>query len=235
MGELMNKYSALILIVILAIIGGYVFLVPAEGPFEPVGRLAFVKLADPDMYPGHPHSEYLAELAQQKGSKCILVVHYGGSSNYRSYNESNGVTILELAYVEKKQYTPGINWSEVWEEGINGIPEDKWTYRSDGKNFTTLKEAEDYILSVAQGNGQEGPIPLLYHGTVRAGDPIINQGCGFPLYYQLVREHSGTLAAYAFVIRGIIFPYLNLPYRNYELQNSRQLQYYYTHGMISYK
>jgi hypothetical protein len=231
----MRKSPILIIIVVLlAIIGAYIIFVPSEGPFEPVGRLSFVKLANPDMYPGHPHSQYLAKIAQEKGSKCILVVHYGGSSNYRSYQEGN-VYILELAYVEKKQYTPGINWTEVWDEGINGIPKDKWTYRSDGKNFTTLAEAEAYILAVAQEHGQQGPIPLLYHGTVRSGDPLINQGCGFPLYYQLVREHCGIMAAYAFVIRGIIFPYLSLPYRNYEIQNARQLQYYYTHNMLNYE
>lgn len=231
------RRSLIILLVVVAvftIIGAYVFMVPAEGPFEPVGRLAFVKLANPDMYPGHQHSQLLAKIAQEKGSKCALVVHYGGSSNYRHYKEGN-VTILELAYVEKKQYTPGINWSEVWEEGINGVPDDKWTYKADGKNFSTYAEAEAYILDLAAENGQEGPIPLLYHGTVRSGDPVINQGCGFPLYYQIVRKHCGTLAAYAFVIRGIIFPYFNLPYRNYELQNAHELQYYYTHNMLNYE
>ena len=35
-------------------------------PFEPIGRLGFVKLANPDMYPGHPHSQLLAEYAKEK-------------------------------------------------------------------------------------------------------------------------------------------------------------------------
>ncbi|MGD9626279.1 MAG: hypothetical protein AB7U40_01655 [Methanobacteriales archaeon] len=61
-------------------------------------------MANPDMYPGHPHSRLLAEYARSHGSKCALIVHYGGSSNYRSYMEGD-ILILQLAYVEKKPYT----------------------------------------------------------------------------------------------------------------------------------
>lgn len=223
-----------IFLIIIVLLGGYVSYSSANGPYEPLGRLGFVKLANPDMYPGHVHSKLLAQYAEDRGSKCALVVHYGGSSNYRHYMEGD-VLILELAYVENKTYTPGINWTEVYEEGVYGIPSDKWTYRADGKSFETLDEALAYIQGLADKKGQQGPIPLVYHGTVRSGSPIINQGCGFPLYYQILRTKYGVLESYLYVLKGIIFPYLNLPYRNYELENAAKLQYYYTHNMLNYE
>ncbi|MBC7118020.1 MAG: hypothetical protein H5T38_03550 [Methanobacteriaceae archaeon] len=223
-----------IFIILVIIFVGYVHFTTANGEFEPLGRLAFVKLANPDMYPGHPHSRLLAEYARSHGSKCALVVHYGGSSNYRSYMEGD-ILILQLAYVEKKPYTPGINWSEVWEEGINGVPADKWTYRSDGIEFQTLDEALAYIRERARENGQDGPIPLVYHGTVREGDIVINQGCGFPLYYHIIRSQYGPLGAYYYVIKGFFYPYIYNPYRNFEIKNAEALQYYYTHNMLNYE
>lgn len=99
--------KAAIFIILVIIFVGYVHFTTANGEFEPLGRLAFVKLANPDMYPGHPHSRLLAEYARSHGSKCALVVHYGGSSNYRSYMEGD-ILILQLAYVEKKPYTTRI-------------------------------------------------------------------------------------------------------------------------------
>jgi len=84
-----------IFLVIIVLLGGYISYSSANGPFEPLGRLAFVKLANPDMYPDHVHSKLLAQYAEERGSKCALVVHYGGSSNYRHYMEGD-VLILQL-------------------------------------------------------------------------------------------------------------------------------------------
>ena len=53
-----------------------------------MGRLSFVKVENPDMFPGHPHSQLLANYAAERGSPCVLVVHFAGSSNYRSYEEN---------------------------------------------------------------------------------------------------------------------------------------------------
>jgi len=145
------------------------------------------------------------------------------------------ILILQLAYVEKKPYTTRINWSEVWDEGINGVPADKWTYRTDGIEFQTLDEALAYIMKRAKENGQEGPIPLVYHGTVRDGDIIINQGCGFPLYYHIIRSQYGPLEAYYYVVKGFFYPYIYNPYRSFEIKNAEALQYYYTHSMLDYE
>ncbi len=223
-----------IFITLIIIFVGYVHFTTGDGKFEPVGRLAFVKLANPDMYPGHPHSRLLAEYLKSHGSNCALVVHYGGSSNYRSYMEGD-VLLLQLAYVEKKQYTTGINWSEVWNEGIYGVPSDKWTYRTDGIEFQTLDEALAYLEKRAEEHGHKGPIPLFYHGTVREGNVMINQGCGFPLYYHIIRREYGPLAAYYYVIKGFFFPYIYNPYSNFEIKNADALQYYYTHNMLNYE
>jgi len=229
----MWKKTAIFIILIIIFVG-YVHFTTADGKFEPVGRLSFVKLANPDMYPGHPHSRLLAEYLKSHGYDCALVVHYGGSSNYRSYMEGD-VLLLQLAYVEKKPYTPGINWSEVWNEGIYGVPSDKWTYRTDGIEFQTLDEALAYLEKRAEEHGHKGPIPLFYHGTVREGNVIINQGCGFPLYYHIIRREYGPLAAYYYVIKGFFFPYIYDPYSSFEIKNAEALQYYYTHDMLNYE
>lgn len=53
-----NGWS-LIALAILALIIGYSYVTVSNGPIQPLGRLAFVKLANPDMYPGHPHSQLI--------------------------------------------------------------------------------------------------------------------------------------------------------------------------------
>lgn len=232
MGGLMKKL-VIVVIIILSVVG-YVLFSTSNGAYEPAGRIGFVKLANPDMYPDHPHSKLLAQYARDRNSKCAMVVHFGGSSNYRNYKEQE-IQILSLAYVEDKELNADINWNEVWQYGIYGIPDNLWDYKTDGKVFDTLDEALAYINSIAKKNGQEGPIPLFYHGTVRKGNPMINQGCGFPLYYHILRTKYGVLASYYYVLTGMVFPYLNLPFRNFELKKSQELQYYYNHGMLDYE
>jgi hypothetical protein len=180
----MRHNKLLGVLVIFLFIGGYAHTLDKSDDIEPLGRLAFVKFQNPDMYPGHEHSKLLAEYAEDRGSKCILVVHFAGSSNYRHYREGN-VTILQLAFIDKKGSTVDIDWGEVIDAFLFGIPDDRWKFRADGIEFNTLDEALTYIYGLAEERGQEGPIPLVYHGTVRKGDPLINQGCGFPLYYYI--------------------------------------------------
>jgi hypothetical protein len=231
----MRGYVILALIVLLLIIGFfYVQNQNVSGSIEPLGRLGFVKLANPDMYPGHPHPQVLAQYAREKGSKCALVVHYGGDSNYRRFLEGD-VLILELAYVDPKGLTTEINWYDVLQTILFGVDEHKWKYRADGIEFNTLDEGLNYINEVAKNNGQEGPIPMVWHGSVRTGSPTLNQGCGFPLYVLITWKEYGRIAAYYDVLTGMILPYFKLPYRNFELQHAKELQYYYTHGMLNYE
>lgn len=51
----------LVSLAILALITGYSYITVSNGPIEPLGRNAFVKLLNPDFYPGHPHSELFAD------------------------------------------------------------------------------------------------------------------------------------------------------------------------------
>ncbi|MFY9638131.1 MAG: hypothetical protein WAK14_04935, partial [Methanobacterium sp.] len=98
----------IILISFSAVIIGYSYSVVSNGPINPLGRLSFVKIENPDMYPGHTHANLLASYAAERGSKCAIVLHFGGSSNYRSFptevNNSNGtnqsVYIIEVAFLD---------------------------------------------------------------------------------------------------------------------------------------
>jgi hypothetical protein len=224
-----------IVIIVLLLFGGYLFISILIGPVEPVGRLGFVKFANPDMYPGHTHSQNLAQYAQQRGSKCALVVHYAGDSNYLHYKEGD-VTIIELAFVDRvNRAKTDIDWNDVLQTFIYGIPKDRWQYKADGQIFENYDEAMAYVNKLAAKNGQRGPMPMVYHGTARAGNPLINQGCGFPLFVQITWYQYGRLAAYYYIIMGMIQPYLSLPSRYFELQHASELQYYYTHGLLNYE
>lgn len=225
-----------ILLIVLALFGGYLVISTATGLVEPVGRLGFVKLANPDMYPGHPHSQLLAEYAQEKGSKCALVVHFAGDSNYRSYMEGD-VYIIEMAFID----TNGTgaegptNYMDSIKLALFGVPDGRYKFKADGLTFNNWNDARKHIKKLAAQKGQEGPIPMVWHGTARSGNPIFTQGCGLPLYFYITWQEYGPVAAYYYTLKGMLTPYLNLPFRNYELQHASELQYYYTHGMLDYQ
>ncbi len=223
-----------IIAVILIIALGYIYITTWNGAYEPVGRLGFVKLQNPDMYPGNPHSKLVAKYAKEHGTNTVLVVHFAGHrTGYPCYYEGD-VFIMELGFLDSKGSTTQIDWREVIDCFLYGVPDDRWDYVSDGINFDTLDEALAYLDERAAENGQEGRRLLFWHGTVREGNPIINQGCGFPLYYKILWHEYGRLAAYYYIVRGMIFPYLNDPYRNFELQHAAELQYYYNKGMLNF-
>lgn len=91
----------LIALAILVFIIGYSYVTVSNGLIQPLGRLAFVKLANPDFYHGHPHSELFGQDVNKTGSKVGLIVHMYGGSNYRSYQEGD-VYIIEVAYIDTK-------------------------------------------------------------------------------------------------------------------------------------
>ena len=56
----MNKKGwSLAALLILALFVGYSYIIVSNGPINPLGRLSFVKLENPDIYPGHPDSVLL--------------------------------------------------------------------------------------------------------------------------------------------------------------------------------
>lgn len=228
----------LIIVVILALIIGYSYITVANGPIEPLGRVAFVKLANPDFYPGHIHSQLLAKYAEERGSKCALILHMAGDSNYRSYKDGD-VYIIELAFID----TQGIGSASLSQidpldsikVALFGVPDGRYKFKSDGKVYDTYDEAMDHVYELAQEHGQVGPIPMAWHGNARTDNPIFVQGDGFPLYFEILRREYGIIPAYVYTIYGMIFPYFNNPYRNYELQHATELQTYYQNGQLNYE
>ena len=222
------------IIIILLILGIAVFAYVSSlaGPYAPMGRLGFVKILNPDMSQGNPHSTLAAKYAKDRGSNTVLICHLAGhKSGYPCYYEGD-VFIMELGFIDKGGYSTDIKWNDVIQGLLFGIPDDRYDYVSDGIIFDNLTDALNYLDKKAAENGQKGPILMFWHGTVRSDNPIINQGCGLPLYYKICDHYYGRLGAYYYTLTGMIFPYLNSPYRNFEIMNSAQLQYDYNHGLL---
>jgi len=228
------KWTSVLLVIIL-LIGAYSFSITLAGPIEPLGRLGFVKFANPDMYPGHPHSELLAQYAEKRGSKCILVCHFAGSSDYSSYMEGD-VYIMELAFIDTQGTgaADNVNYLDSLKIALFGVPDGRYKFKTDGRVFRSYDKAMDYIYRKAKRHDQEGRIPMVWHGTSRSENPIINQGCGFPLYFYIMSKEYGAIPAYIYTLAGILFPYFEDPYRNFELLHSSQLQELYTSGELDY-
>jgi hypothetical protein len=225
------KWKVIIILIIVGI-AVFAYVSSLAGPYSPMGRLGFVKILNPDMSPGNPHSTLAAKYAKQRGSNTVLVCHLAGhKSGYPCYYEGD-VLIMELGFIDKGGYSTNIKWNDVIQGLLFGIPDERYDYVSDGIIFENLTDALDYLDKRAAQNGQEGPRLMFWHGTVRSDNPIINQGCGLPLYYKICEHYYGRLGAYYYTFTGMIFPYLNSPYRNFEIMNSAQLQYDYNHGLL---
>jgi hypothetical protein len=225
----------LVVFALIALLIGYSYITTANGPIEPLGRDGFVKFLNPDFYPGHPHSKLLAKYADERNSKTALVVHYGGSSNYRSYQEGD-VYIIELAFIDTQGTGAAgpTNYLDSLKVAIFGVPDGRYKFKSDGMIFNTYDEAMNHVYSTAKAHGQKGPIPMVWHGTARSGNPILVQGCGFPLFFDIMERTYGIIPAYIYTAYGMIFPYLNDPTANYEIQHATELQTLYTQGDLNY-
>lgn len=233
------KFKILALIIFIIILGSaYAVTSISGGNIEPLGRLSFVKLSNPDMYSGSTHSKLLAQYTEERGSNTALVVHLAGHTNgYPCYMEGN-VLIQELGFQDSET-----NYSEISEPSwlipsslkmfLFGVPDGRFRYVSDGQVFNNLSDAMDHLNEKAAAHGQVGKTVLVFHGTVRDWDPNYNLGCGAPLYFQIVWYKYGRWAAYYYLITGILFPYFNSPYSNYELNNAQKLQNEYNNGQLN--
>jgi hypothetical protein len=241
----MKKKIFIAVIVILAILIIYSYITVSNGPINPLGRLSFVKIENPDMYPDHPHSELLADYAEEQGSQCALVVHFAGSSNYRSYPQTiNGtdsnktVYIIEAAYIDTQGVGSAnlsqINKIDSLKLAIFGVPNNRYKYLSDGQVFNSYDDLMVHVNTLAKEHGQTGPLPMVWHGSVRGDNPNINPGCGFPLYFEILDRTYGPIPAYVYTIKGLIFPYIYSPYRNFELSNAPKLQKLYQEGELNF-
>ena len=128
-----------------------------------------------------------------------------------------------------------MNYLDSLKIALFGIPNGRYKFKSDGKVFNTYDEAMNHVYEKAAAHGQEGPIPMVWHGTSRSENPIINQGCGFPLYFYILIKEYGIIPAYIYTLTGMIYPYFKDPYRNFELQNAQKLQKLYTSGELDHK
>jgi len=241
-----KKVWAFVAIGIIAVILGYSYVTVSNGPIEPLGRLAFVKIANPDMYPGHPHANLLGNYAAERGSQCAIVLHFAGSSNYRSFPEAvnettshqNGsVYIIEAAFIDTQGGgSKSLSQIDLWDSitvGLFGIPDNRYKYMSDGTVYNTYDEMMAHINQLAKAHGQQGPIPMVWHGTVRTDSPIIDPGCGFPLYFQIMTKTYGIVPAYVYTAYGLLFPYINSPYWKFELSHASELQTLYNEGALN--
>jgi hypothetical protein len=243
----MSKMRLLLLaaLAILALIIGYSYITVSNGPIEPLGRLSLVKIANPDMFPGHPHSKLLAQYAFERGSQCALVLHFAGSSNYRSFpqqinntsHQTGNVYIIEVAFIDTQgrgsENLNQVDLLDSFKVALFGVPDGRYKYMSDGIVFNTYDEMMAHVNTLAQEHGQKGPLPMVWHGSVRSDSPIIDPGCGFPLYFQILTKTYGIFPAYTYMIWGLIFPYLNSPYTNYELSHASELQQLYNEGHLN--
>jgi len=221
-----------VIVVIVLLLGGHIYITGLNRNIEPLGRLGFVKLADPDMYPGNHHSQLLAEFAEERNSKSALVVHFGGDVGYATYREGDTL-IIQMAFIDTQGTAESykyIQWRDVINVAIFGVPDGRYKYIVDRKIFNSYDEAMAYVKKTAEQHGQKGPIPMVWHGTVRSGNPVIMQGCGFPLFFDIIKREYGIIAAYYYLIKGMIFPYFNLPYRNFQLRYASKLQYLYVNN-----
>lgn len=226
----------LAVLAILALIIGYSYVTVSNGPIEPVGRLAFVKLANPDMYPGHAHAQLVENLTKEYNSKTVLVVHMAGGANYCSYQQGD-VYVITVAFIDTQGIGSAslnqINFLDSLKVALFGVPDGRYKYMSDGVIYNSYDEMMNHVNKLAKEHGQQGPIPMFWHGTVRNGTPILTPGCGFPLYFQILTKNYGIIPAYTYMVSGLIYPYLKNPFRNFEIQNATQLQDYYNKGLIN--
>ena len=226
---------SLIAIAILVVIVGYSVVTVSSGPLEPLGRISFVKVGNPDFYPGHLHSELLAKYAKEKNSSCALICHFAGSSNYRSYQDGD-VFIIEMGFIDTKG-TGAAEPTNYWDSinlALFGAPDDRYKYKSDGLVFDTYDEAMNHVYTLAKEHNQTGPLPIAWHGNARQGNAFLIQGCGFPLYFHILQKTYGMVPAYLYTLNGMIFPHINNPYRNFELGHATELQNLYTGGELDY-
>ena len=158
----MKWYVAFIVVIIILVGFLYVSTSTTSDTIQPLGRLAFVKIANPDMFPGHVHANLLAQYAEERNSKCAIVIHYAGSSNYRNFMNGK-VYIIEMAFMDTAGAQVNIDWNQVIDYGLNGVPDNKWNYKVDGEIYDNFDGAWNRVKQMAQQHGQQGPIQL--YGT----------------------------------------------------------------------
>ncbi|MDR2829536.1 MAG: hypothetical protein LBB45_00575 [Methanobrevibacter sp.] len=229
-------------VMLILIFGFNLWYVTQNSLVEPVGRLTVNKLGNPDMFPGHASSQVLRSYAAKTGTKCILVVHYAGGTTYARYHEDedvlapDGIFVIELTFVDSAEYKTDVDWlGDVIPAFLFGIPEGKYEYKADGIVFDNLDYALKYVSDLAKSRGQEGPLPMFFHGTTREELPYFNPGCGFPLFVQISWKQYGRLGAYYYTIKGLMWPYVSNIFYPYQISHYSGLNYLYNNDKLNYE
>ncbi|MDR3223215.1 MAG: hypothetical protein LBT66_05740 [Methanobrevibacter sp.] len=238
-----SKIISSVFVILILLFGFNLWYVTQNSLIEPVGRLSVNKLGNPDMYPGHGSSQVLANYAAKSGTKCALVVHYAGGTTYARFHEDeddevlapDGIFIIELTFVDP-DYRTSVDWlGDVIPTLLFGIPDNKYKYKADGIVFNTLDEALNYVSNLAKSRGQEGPIPMFYHGTSRQEAPYLNPGCGFPLFVQIAWKEYGRFGAYYYTVKGLLWPYVSNIFYPYQISHHSSLNDLYNHDKLNYE
>ncbi|MDR2623286.1 MAG: hypothetical protein LBC39_01760 [Methanobrevibacter sp.] len=238
-----SRFITLVLIVLILLFGFNLWYVTQNSLIEPVGRLTVNKLGNPDMFPGHGSSQVLGSYAAKTGTKCILVVHYRGGLTYARFQEDDedilapdGIFVIELTFIDPDEYRTDVDWyGDVIPTFLFGIPENKYKYMADGIVFNKLDDALKYVGDLAKSRGQEGPIPMFYHGTSREESPYLNPGCGFPLFVQIAWKEYGRLGAYYYTVKGLMWPYVSNIFYPYQISHHSSLNYLYNNDELNYE
>ncbi|GAA5818337.1 MAG: conserved hypothetical protein [Methanobrevibacter sp. CfCl-M3] len=238
-----SKMIPLAIVLLILLFGFNLWYVTQHSLIEPVGRLTVNKLGNPDMFPGHGSSQIIGSYAAKTGTKCVLVVHFRGGTTYARYHEEDeeilapdGVFVIELTFVDPGEYTTTVDWAgDVIPAILFGVPENKYKYMADGITFNSLDDALKYVSDLAKSRGQEGPIPMFYHGTSREENPYLNPGCGFPLFVQIAWKEYGRLGAYYYTFKGLLWPYVSNRLYPYQISHYSSLNDLYNHDKLNYE
>lgn len=227
------KWIVIIIFFASLIVLGFVYVSNAtsNSEYQFLGRLGFVKISNPDIYSESPHSKLAVQYTKERASNTVLLLHFAGHTSGQSYpNYLEGdVLVLELGFQDRAtdyKLNNSLDWviHSTIPLLLFGVPGDRYRYVSNGHVFYNLDDALNYLDEVADQHGREGKTVVVWHGTARGGNPNIMPGDGLPLYFQMVWHEHGRLAAYYYLISGLLFPYFNNPYASYELFNAEKMQ-----------
>ncbi|WP_456436257.1 hypothetical protein [Methanopyrus sp.] len=180
----------------------------------PLGRLAFVKLHDPDIRPGGLHEIVATNVAHTFGYPAVTIVHNAGSeSMYGSWTDRNGVLVWNIAALDPRGNRASVDWYGALRELV----------------FADRLRTATWV--------HDGPIGgprfpknsvIFWHGTVRNGFPLLYGGCGCEPYYYILANYGNIPFAITATVLGWFTPFLISPLEAFwELSHYKRLQYEY--------
>ncbi len=198
----------------------------------PMGRIAYVKLHNPDVAPGTPHIAKLVRFAKEHGYDKILVVHNAGVVGYAHFRY-RGVLIVQLGWMDARgNYAPP-NRDMLIDDVLYGHRPARGVWVADDKTWPTERAALKHVLSVLRST--PGRTMFVWHGSVRYGNPLLDPGCGGEPYYWLLFRCGGRVLAYTMMLIGDFSPFLfyGWKFTEEELEHHKELQKLYNDGFLN--